>query len=198
MRSNAHWPKVICLLSLIWTGCAPSRTVVKPGVDLSKIRRISVIPFEGPGGREVTDEFVRQLVGTGIEVTDAKHAGDGVLKGTVLEFKPATTQMVFLGNTTLVTAGGQTAVVNNPILSSESSHASPEGTAMGLQNAQVASVSASVGVSAALLETSSGSPLWSGAFTYEGLDVQGALRVVVGALTQSLSGRVPQMRKGFP
>lgn len=186
------------LLLVCLAGCATPQRGAAPGFDFSKIRRISVIPFSGPGGREITDALVRQLVGTGVEVTDAAHPGDAVLKGTVLDFKPAVTQMVFLGNTTLVTAKGQTAVVNNPILSAGSSQSAPEGTAMGLQNAQVASVSASVGASVILLETSSGRTLWSGAYTYEGLDAQGALRVVSGALIQSLSGRLPPGRQGPP
>ena len=43
------------------------------------------MPFDGPGGSAATDEFVRELVGTGLAVSDAKHPGDVILRGTVTE-----------------------------------------------------------------------------------------------------------------
>src|SRR5882724_11795490 len=86
-----------CLLML--NGCAPKRQVViNPAFDFSKVHRISVMPLDGPGGPAATDELVKALVGTGIEVTDAKHPGDLVLKGSVTEYKPNMQLMVFIGN----------------------------------------------------------------------------------------------------
>jgi len=122
---------------LMLTACAAKPAAVKPGVDFSRIRKISVASFEGAGGREVADEFVRQLLAAGLEVTDNRHAGDATLKGTVTSYTPARTLMVFLGKTTILAPGGQPLTVNNPILAPGSSQAVPQAAGLGVSNAQV-------------------------------------------------------------
>src|SRR5260370_7398234 len=54
--------------------------ILRSMLDFSKVRRISVVPFEGLGGPAATDEFIRSLVGTGVEVSDAHHPGDAILR----------------------------------------------------------------------------------------------------------------------
>src|SRR5262245_59514568 len=72
---------------LILSACAPKQQIViNQAFDFAKVRRISVVPLDGPGGPAATDALVKELVETGIEVTDAKHPGDIVLKGSVLEY----------------------------------------------------------------------------------------------------------------
>jgi hypothetical protein len=165
---------------------------VKPGYNFAKIQRISVHPFEGPGGPAVTDEFVRQLVGTSLEVTDQKHSGDVILTGSVTDYKPTTKLMVFLGNTSVLTPGGQAVVVSNPVVSVGGSQVTPEGPALGLPNTQVVSVSATVGVIARLVDSSTGNIVWSDTYTYEGLDTTSALDAVIGSLLKSLGHFVPR------
>ena len=150
-------------------------------------------PFQGVGGREVTDEFVRELIRIGLEVTDAQHPGDAVLAGTVTEYRPSSTLMVFLGKTTVIAPGGQPVVLNNPLVSPGGSQAVPENTAAGAPHAQVASVSAVVGVAASLTEQASGKVLWSGNYSYEGLDVESAFQPVVAFMMQSMSRFLPRM-----
>jgi TolB-like protein len=101
--------------------------------------------------------------------------------------------MVFLGNTSLVMAGGQTVVIHNPVVSVNSPHVVLEGSALGA-NAQVASVSASVGVEARLVEASTGRVVWVGRGSYEGLDLLSALEAVVGSLSRSLARVLPNKR----
>jgi hypothetical protein len=175
--------------------CAGRSVTYQPGVDLSKMKRVSVAPFDGPGGKEAADEFVRKLLAAGLEVSDVRHPGDLVLSGTVTDYKPTNTLMVFVGDTTLVGAGGQTIVVNDPVLSAGASQTMPEGAVMGGQNPQMASVHSVAGAAARLVEASSGRPVWSGSFTYESLDIQAALQAVIEALTQSMSRVLPQMSK---
>jgi len=154
-----------------------------------------VTPFEGAGGQEVADEFVRELVRTGLEVTDAQHPGDAILGGIVTEYKPNSTLMVFLGKTTLIAPGGQSVVLNNPIVSPGASQAVPESNEAGAQTAQVAAVSAVVGVTARLTDAASGKILWSGSYAYEGFDLHGALQPVVAFMMQSLARFLPQMNR---
>jgi len=163
---------------------------MKPAAYFSKIRKISVVSFEGTGGSEVTVEFVRQLLARGLEVTDGQHPGDAVLRGVVVDYKPSNTLMVFLGKTTVLVPGGQPVTVNNPILSPGAAQVTPDAAVVGTQNAQVASVSAAVGVEARLTDPSSGAALWAGRYSYEAVDMPGAVQTVVGALAQSLSRAV--------
>jgi hypothetical protein len=180
-----------CFLS----GCASSRMTVKPGYDFSKIKKISVGSFVGPGGSAVSDEFVRLLIGSGISIVDAKHTGDVTLSGSVTEYRPGDKLMVFLGDTSVAGANGQTVVMNNPIINLSGSQVSPLGPAMGVPNTQVVSVSATVGVIARLVDTPTGSVVWADSLSYEGLDIQSALQGTVGSLVRSLSRVLPQVPK---
>jgi hypothetical protein len=169
---------------LVLNGCAPHRVVVNPAFDFSKVRRISVAPFDGPGGAVATDEFVKELVETGIEVTDAKHAGDVILRGMVTEYKPNMQLMVFLGDDNpVITAGAQV---------------TPEAAALGAHRAQVASVISTVGIQARLMDASTHSIVWADSFSYEGLDLPTALDATIGALTRSLKRAVPSMNRPKP
>ena len=141
-------------------------------------------PLDGPGGAAATDEFVKQLVGTGLEVTDSHHPGDVVLKGSVIDYKSNNQLMVFLGG-------------NNPILT-PSTQATPESAMLGVHKTQVASVMATVGIQARLLDTSTHNIVWAGSYSYEGLDLPTALTRVVGALKQSMERALPQLIRRVP
>jgi len=188
-RSNVYFyylPYAFCLLTCGWIGCAAHRPVVKPPLDPSKIRRISVIPFEGPGGSAASDEFVRMLLGTGREVTDARHPGDAILKGTVTEYKSNNQLTVFLGNTPLMTPGNQAAVVDNPVVSRSGSQLTPEGPSQSVRHTEVVSLVASVGIRAHLIDSSTKIEVWTGDYSYEGLDLPTALHALADMMTRSM------------
>ena len=65
----------------------------------------------------------------------------------------------------------------------------------GAKNAQVASVSAMVGVTVRLTDASNGRLLWSDHCEYEGFDLPGAIQPVVASLVRSLSLVLPQMNR---
>lgn len=179
---------------LLFPGCA-NRMSVKADYDFSKVRRMAVPEFSGPGGDAVANEFVRQLVATRLEVTERREGADLVLSGAVTEFKPGDKLMVFLGDTTTVSPGGQTVVVTNPVVSLSGTQVTTQGAAMGLPNTQVVSVSASVGIIAKLLDAGTGEAVWSDSYTYEGLDIQSALDAVVGAMVRSMGRVIPAARR---
>ncbi len=171
-------------LLFLAAGCAPHRVVVNPVFDFSKIRRISVAPFDGPGGPAATDAFVKGLLETGIEVTDAKHPGDVILKGSVTEYKPTMQLMVFLGDDyPVIMAGAQV---------------TPEAATLGAHRAQVASIIATVGIQAHVMDASTHNIVWADSYSYEGLDLPTALGATVGALTRSLKRAVPRMNNPKP
>jgi len=186
----------LCLAAcFFWTGCSTGHTAVKTEFNFSSIRSITVSPFSGPGGQTVSDEFVREFIGMGLGVTDASHAGQVIFKGNVTEYKPNNAWMVFLGSTTLVSSGSQTIVVNNPVVSLSSARVTEEGSVLSVPHAQVASVNSVVGVTASLVDAASGQTVWSGSFSYEALDLPGALQVVVKSLAESLGRNLPQRMK---
>jgi hypothetical protein len=67
---------IACLLG----ACAPRAAVVthKPAFDFAKIHRVAVAPFEGSGGPALTAEFVRQLLASGLQVSESRHGVDAV------------------------------------------------------------------------------------------------------------------------
>jgi hypothetical protein len=176
------WALVPALLCLLMSACATRPlTIATPAFDFSKVKRISVAGFSGPGGPAATDEFVRQLLGTGIEVTDAHHPGNVILQGAVMEYKANNQLMVFLGDDNPIVSPG---VQGTPDEAAASAHRSP-----------IASVVASVGIQARLVDTSSHHILWADSYSYEGLDLPAALGAVVGSLTGSLARVIPQMNR---
>jgi len=172
------------LLLLALAGCAIPQIATSPAFDFTKVKRISVSTFEGPGGQVATDEFVKKLIGSGIEVTDAHHPGDVILVGFVTEYKTNAQLMVFLGE-------------NNPIVA-PGAQETPEGVALAIHKAQVASVMAAAGIQARLLEVSSKRIVWADSYSYEGLDLPYALESVVDALTRSMARTLPQLHPHKP
>lgn len=164
---------------------------VKAGYDFSKVNRVAVQPFGGSGGEAVTSEFVRQLVGTRLSVSDRKKGADVVLTGSVTDYRPGDKMMVFLGDTSTTNPNGQTVVVTNPVVSLSGTQVTSQGAAMGVPNSQVLSVSASVGIIARLIDSKTGDVVWSDVYSYEGMDVQSAMQAVVGSLVRSLAKVVP-------
>ena len=167
---------------------------VKPGYDFSKVKRISVQPFGGSGGDAMSNELVRQLVGTSLNVSEKKQGADALLVGAVTEFKPGDKLMVFLGDTPTTNSAGQTVVVTNPVVTLSGTQVTPQGSAMGLPNTQVVSVSASVGVIARLVDAKTNDVVWSDTYSYEGLDIQSAMQAVISSLVKSLGRVVPAAR----
>src|SRR5690348_940037 len=102
-----------CVVAL--AGCASNPSKVRSGFDFSKVKRVSIVPFQGNGGSEATNAFVRCLVHTGLEVTDEHHPGDLVISGVVTEYRTDKTSIVYLGKSSLVTPAGQTLDVINPV-----------------------------------------------------------------------------------
>jgi len=164
---------------------------VKQGYDFSKIHRVAIQNFEGTGGDAVKNEFVRELVGSSLNITEHRKGADVVLMGAVTEYKPGDKLMVFLGDSNTVTPSGQAVVVTNPVVTLSGTQVTPQGTAMGVPNTQILSVSASVGVIARLVDAQTGDIVWSDTYSYEGLDIQSAMQAVISSLTKSLSRVVP-------
>ncbi len=164
---------------------------VKQGYDFSKIRRVAIQNFGGSGGEPIKNEFVRQLVGSSLSISEQRKGADVVLMGAVTDYKPGDKLMVFVGESRSLTPSGQTVVVTNPVVTLSGTQVTPQGAALGLPDTQILSVSASVGVIARLVDAQTGDVVWSDTYSYEGLDIQSAMQAVVSSLVKSISRVVP-------
>ena len=185
MNRRLCLPFLAALFASAVCSCAPSRPAPPAAFDLTKVRRIAVPAFEGPGGTAVRDDFIRRLVAAGITVTDKPVNVDAVLSGAVTEYRSATKTLIFLGEIPRVGSGGQSVVVTNPVVSLSGAAMAPETAAVANKNPQIVSVSATVNV-AARLHTPSGTAVWAGEYGYEALDIPTATHAVVTVLARSL------------
>ncbi|MBI5573427.1 MAG: hypothetical protein HY919_02580 [Elusimicrobia bacterium] len=175
-------------LLAIFTGCATTKTVVKKGYDFSNIKKIAVLKFSGDGGEAVSNEFIRQLLSAGVSVVDrtdientadVKSLGvDAVVSGNVVEFNPSNKLLVFKEKGKITISDRAYPISGTTVL--------PTGSAFGLEDANVYSVSASVSISAKITDVSTGEVVWSDSKSYEALDINTAVGLVVNSLKKSL------------
>ena len=183
------------VLSFCLSACAP-KAAIKPAFVMSKVHRVAVLPFDGNGGPSVANEFIRQLLANGFEVSDRTQGVDAVLSGAVTVYKPGDKLMVVLGHTTTVNGAGQTVDVANPVVSLNGSQVTAGSPSM--PNSQIVAVNASVEVTAKLSHAASGNVIWGDEFSYEGLEVQDAVQVVVDSLVKSLHRMITQAGRTLP
>ena len=172
---------------LVFTGCATTKTVVKRGYDFSNIKKVAVLKFSGNGGEAVANEFIRQFLASGIividkssvETVDLKTIGaDAVISGNVVEFNPSNKLLVFKEKGDIVISDRVYPISGTTVI--------PTGSAFGLEDANVFSVSASVSVSAKMTDTASGEVIWSDSNSYEALDINTAVGLVSSSSKKSL------------
>jgi hypothetical protein len=159
---------------------------IKPVVAPVKIRRVAVTPFEGTSGAAVSNDFVRQLLAAGLEVSAQAQDADAIFSGEVLEYRPSDKVLVYLGNTPVIVAGGSAVTVTNPVVSLTSAAGNNEGPAPSRQSTQIVSVIATVSAKARLTEAKTGRVVWTDEYGYESLDSAGASQTVATVLVRSL------------
>ena len=179
---------ICCLLSAVFSGCASTKTVAKKGFDFSSIKKVAVLKFSGNGGAAVVNEFIRQFLSAGINVVDktdveviadAKSLGvDAVISGNVVEFNPSNKLLIFKEKGNIVLSDRAYPISGTTVM--------PSGSAFGLEDANVYSVSASVSVSAKMTDTATGEVVWSDSNSNEALDINTAVGLVVSSFKRSL------------
>lgn len=177
----------LAILSLL-AACSVPKPVAAPVVPTSVatvVRKIAVIPFEGPSGALMSNELVRQLVNSEFKIVDPSMHPDAVLTGQMADYRPLTKQLVYLGNVAVPVADGKSVTVTHPVLSNSTTPLIPEGT-MSSPHAPMVAVNAVVGALAKLTDVKSNRVLWAYGFTYEALDTESAGRVVAAVLAKSM------------
>jgi len=178
---------IFYIFNCFFSGCATTKTVVKKGYDFSNIKKIAVLKFSGIGGEAVANEFIRQFLASGIsvidrsgtETVDSKSLGvDAVISGNVVEFNPSNKLLIFKEKGDIVISDRAYPISGATVL--------PTGSAFGLEDANVFSVSASVSVSAKMTDTTTGEVVWSDSNSYEALDINTAVELITSSFKSSL------------
>jgi hypothetical protein len=176
------------IFNWFFIGCATTKTVVKKGFDFSGIKKVAVLKFSGNGGNAVANEFIRQFLSAGINVidktsdeavADLKSLGvDAVVSGNVVEFNSSNKLLIFKEKGNIVLSDRVYPISGTTVM--------PSGSAFGLEDANVYSVSASVSVFAKMTDTATGEVVWSDSNSYEALDINTAVGLVASSFKKSL------------
>ena len=207
--------KLLCTLPLLGflAACMTPRVAVNPRADFSAVKRVAVLPFNGPKGDLAADMLTQSLVAQGADVIErqrlddvmkehslsssssfdpatAKELGrllgvDALFLGTVAESTPPSTYLVSASEKPRVTTVTQ--VVNTNIY--------PEGSVMGIPNSQLLSTTANVSLVSRMVDVQTGTIMWSASMTYEGFDISSAMAGIADAFIQSLTPIWPGLYK---
>lgn len=171
---------ILTVLILSASSCA-TVPAVKEGFNFTDYERIGVVEFVSYGffpesGASVSDEFIRHLIKSGINVVDIKRPSretpesysvlasgygvSGIITGTVTRYTPDARHTVYFKN-----EAGE-------IIS------------------EVFFGNARVGVSAKVIDGKSGDVVWSDNFDYSGFEIDTAINVVVDVLMRRLKSGI--------
>jgi curli biogenesis system outer membrane secretion channel CsgG len=176
------------MFAAVFSGCGTTKAAVKANYDFSAIKKVAVLRFTGTGGDTVSGQFIGQFLEQGVGVvdrtdlefvSDPKSLGvDAVVSGNVTEFNPSSKLLVFKDQGKVVISDRVYPISGTTVL--------PTANAFGIDDANVFTVSASVAVSAKMIDTATGEVVWAASRSYEGLDVNVAVDIVVGEFIKSL------------
>jgi hypothetical protein len=195
---------VVLILAAALAGCITPQIAVNSHADFSRIHRVAVATFGGPGGDIAADVFTQDLLEHGADVVerqrlDAVLAEQNLAGQNVLD--PATVKKIgkilgvdaiFLGTVAsnvpsqsyLVTSSRHGINVNG--VTPVGGNLSPEGSAIGLPDSQVLTSAAQASLISRMVDVETGSILWSGRMSYEGIDSQSTMAGITSSFAKSL------------
>ncbi|OGR44551.1 MAG: hypothetical protein A2X35_00365 [Elusimicrobia bacterium GWA2_61_42] len=198
---------------LLLSACVTPKVAFNPRADFSGVKRVAVLPFNGPKGDLAADLMTQSLLEHGADVIErqrldavmreqslsnsgsfdpatAKQLGkllgvDALFVGTVAESTPQSSYIVSQSKDPLITSVTQ--VGGGTVYS--------EGSVMGMPNSQLLSTTANVSLLSRMVDVQTGSIMWSASMTYEGFDVSSAMSGITDAFIRSLSPIWPGLYK---
>lgn len=182
-------------------GCVePADVAVKRSFDFAKIKRVAVLDFAGTSGNVAADNMVQSLLAAGADVVERRQIGALINEGKLGAqgiLDPATAKemgkllgvdALFTGSVTTFSPERSYLVFTNSHQTTElgSSSAVDRGQVGGSPGTDVITSDANVGLSARMVETETGSILWSAHLTYEGIDADSAMGQICSSFVRSL------------
>ncbi|MBI4055301.1 MAG: hypothetical protein HY402_04120 [Elusimicrobia bacterium] len=181
--------------------------------DFSRVRRVAVVSFSGPGGDAAADFLAQNLLAAGVEVVERRQleqilkehrlAGSGALNpatlqevgrilgvdalftGTVTTYQPPQGYLIFPGS-------GLGAVAATPV---GTGSVYSRGTLFAASQSEVIASAAVVGLSARMVSVENTALLWAAHQVYEGFDVPSAMQSIASSFVRSLLPIWPTLSK---
>lgn len=200
-------------LCLAAAGCVGPQVAVNANADFTRIRRVAVASFGGAGGDVAADLFTQDLLERGADVVERQRL-DAIMREHHLAstnvLDPSTLKKmgrilgvdaIFVGTVAgvpsqsyLVTSSPHGINVNTVTPVSRGTLYS-SGSALGLPDSQVVTSAAQAFLIARMVDVETGSILWSGRMSYEGLDSQQVMAGITSSFAKSLVPLWPMLRK---
>ncbi len=195
----------IVLVGFLLSGCATPEIAVNSRADFSRIHRVAVATFGGQNGDVAADLLTQDLLQHGADVVerqrlDAMMQEQNLSSGKLLD--PTTVKKIgkilgvdaiFVGTVAnnvpsqsyLVTQSrrGYNANTVTPVSGSD---LLPGGSVIGVPDSQVLTSAAQAALIARMVDVETGSILWSGRMSYEGLNTQTTMASITSSLAKSL------------
>lgn len=203
----------LAALSLSAAGCVGPQVAFNANADFTRIRRVAVASFGGPGGDVAADLMTQDLLMHGADVVERQRLDailrehhlastnvldpatlkkmgrilgvDAIFVGTVAANNPSQSYLVTGGNG--IVLNGVTPVGRGMIRN--------EGAAFGLPDSQVITSAAQASLIARMVDVETGSILWSGRMSYEGLDSQQIMAGITSSFVRSMIPLWPALHK---
>lgn len=202
------------LAALLLAGCVGPQVAVNANADFTRIHRVAVASFGGPGGDVAADLLTQDLLEHGADVVERQRL-DAVLRehqlaaGNYLD--PSTLKKmgrilgvdaIFVG-TVANNVASQSYLVTSQANGINVNTVTPvnrgmlrsEGSALGLPDSQIITSAAQASLIARMVDVETGSILWSGRMSYEGLDSHQIMAGITSSFAKSLVPLWPALRK---
>jgi curli biogenesis system outer membrane secretion channel CsgG len=195
---------VFSLLFLVLAGCATPEVAVNSHADFSRIHRVAAATFGGAGGDIASDLLTQDLLQHGADVVERQRL-DAVLQEQNMAnqniLDPTTVKKIgkILGVDAIFVGTVGTNVPSQSYLVTQSRHGVnvngvtpvggdlfPEGPATGVPDSQVLTSAAQVSLIARMVDVETGSILWSGRMSYEGLNTETTMAGITSSFVKSL------------
>jgi len=205
---------LIAIFSLAFGGCITPQVAVNEHADFSRIHRVAVATFGGPGGDVAADLLTQDLLEHGADVVERQRL-DAVLREQNLAkeniLDPSTVKKIgkILGVDSIFVGTVATNVPSQSYLVSTRRHGYvangvtpvgsgslyPEGPAIGVPDSEIVTSAAQASLIARMVDVETGSILWSGRMSYEGLDSQNTMAGITSSFAKSLIPLWPALHK---
>jgi curli biogenesis system outer membrane secretion channel CsgG len=206
------FPGVLAVLGL--AGCVGPQIAINSHADFTRIHRVAVATFGGAGGDVAADLLTQDLLQRGADVVERQRLDailreqhlaaanildpstiklmgkilgvDAIFVGTVANNMPSQSYLVtssrrgYTANT--VTAVGGGTVYN-------------AGSPLGVPDSQLIVSAAQASLIARMVDVETGSIMWSGRMSYEGLDAEETMAGITSSFAESLVPLWPALHK---
>ena len=198
-----RWP--FLLFGALLAGCATPEVAFNSHADFSRIHRVATATFGGSGGDVAADLMTQDLLQHGADVVERQRldavlqeqnlASENILDPTTIKKvgKILGVDAIFVGTvgtnvpsqSYLVTQSRRGVNVNG-VTPVGGGDLFPEGPASGVPDSQVLTSAAQVSLIARMVDVETGSIMWSGRMSYEGLNTETTMAGITSSFVKSL------------